>query len=445
MGFTLQKATLNPPALPPGDDDAGIPWVLLDEHAYVAERHNATTAVSTTWNDKKVQVTFCLAHPPRVSYLCVFCPEAEITLEPKILATEDDIVLLRIIVSSRKGIDILKDADDFVYEANAAAGPSLTRLPRPPSSYGFESYDVGILRCRTNHGQRRSILRAHRDNAGDFYVVAGLCKDFYLEPGQFVLCLYNSKQPGAWSINTVSLDEQQRLQHGRYFHHVNTNVISVGGDNGTMGFVDLWHGILFCDVLRVEASPMLRYVTLPPPILPVVPDMVDARLFRDIAVIGDRIKYVELQVRWEPCPVFEREYIMDGWESATWSRPVAATSPGDDWDLGFTRKSSHVPVDSNPHFELLPRVLDDGNMPVPPFRRVHICQPTLSLQDGDTVYFMTKIRRGDAKAWVIAVDMRNNALQGVAEFAAERTTDGSFTYVHSRISKYLTMAPGNYV
>jgi hypothetical protein len=45
-------ATLHLPALPP--DDAENPLVLLDEHAYVAYRRNATTASSTTWEEYNI-------------------------------------------------------------------------------------------------------------------------------------------------------------------------------------------------------------------------------------------------------------------------------------------------------------------------------------------------------------------------------------------------------
>ena len=56
--FRLQDATLHPPALSPDDGDgAEIPWVLLDRHAYVAERRNATTAFSETWRGHRIQVT----------------------------------------------------------------------------------------------------------------------------------------------------------------------------------------------------------------------------------------------------------------------------------------------------------------------------------------------------------------------------------------------------
>uniref|UniRef100_A0A0A9A0E9 DUF1618 domain-containing protein n=1 Tax=Arundo donax TaxID=35708 RepID=A0A0A9A0E9_ARUDO len=213
-----------------------------------------------------------------------------------------------------------------------------------------------------------------------------------------------------------------------------------------MGFVDLWRGILFCDVLPAEGKPIppLRYVKLPPPFQPSEYSD-DARLTRDIAVVqeGRMIKYVALQLHWKPCPGFKDHYVVDGWVSRAWNRPVAASYLEDCWDLDCTCKSSAITVDSNQHFELLPKVLDNGGTPLSPFNKLFICQPTLSLHDNDgIVYFMTKKNRWDHKAWVIAVDMRKNTLRGVAEFSAERFVGMNFAYVHSRISKFLLRAPG---
>uniref|UniRef100_A0A0A9FPR2 DUF1618 domain-containing protein n=1 Tax=Arundo donax TaxID=35708 RepID=A0A0A9FPR2_ARUDO len=85
-------------------------------------------------------------------------------------------------------------------------------------------------------------------------------------------------------------------------------------------------------------------------------------------------------------------------------------------------------------------------MPLPPFKRFDICQPTLDLHedddDCDIVYFMTKVNHQDKDAWVVAVDMKTKTLQGVAQFDAGRYI--TFAYLHSRISKHLMKsdAPG---
>jgi hypothetical protein len=57
---------------------------------------------------------------------------------------------------------------------------------------------------------------------------------------------------------------------------------------------------------------------------------------------------------------------------------------------------------------------------------------------------MTIHYRKDTKAWVIAVNSKNKSLEGVAEFDALRTLGMNFTYMCSKISQRLQMAPGDY-
>ena len=134
-------------------------------------------------------------------------------------------------------------------------------------------------------------------------------------------------------------ENQHRRQYGCHFEHYNSKVISIGGDSGTMGFVDLWRGILFCDVLKLQrgkTTPPIRYVTLPPPLIPGRVNRGDARLARDIAIVqqGRTIKYVELQVHWKPHPTFRGCYFRDGWMSRIWTRPVDADCAEDCWKPG---------------------------------------------------------------------------------------------------------------
>jgi hypothetical protein len=134
----------------------------------------------------------------------------------------------------------------------------------------------------------------------------------------------------------VSLSKQRRQRHGgKRFYHRNCKVMAIGGDAATMAFVDLWRGILLCDVLTVEREavrrrrrvplagepmPLLRYVTVPEPMLSNETLEGDARLYRDVAVVGGRLKYVELQLHWKACS--GDCYFSDGWMASTWSRPI---------------------------------------------------------------------------------------------------------------------------
>jgi hypothetical protein len=81
-------------------------------------------------------------------------------------------------------------------------------------------------------------------------------------------------------------------------YHLTTKVIVIGGAKGTIGWVDMWHGILLCDVL--EENPKIRDMSLP------LPAKGSWRLFlngcpyfdRDITISQhkDSIKYVEMEI-----------------------------------------------------------------------------------------------------------------------------------------------------
>ncbi|CAL5043660.1 unnamed protein product [Urochloa decumbens] len=398
----LFPSSLSPPPLSADDDAAAqekIPYVLLELKAYVAKRHNATTAFSVTCSGKPIQVTFCPRRPPRVSYLCVHCPDAaEINLEPTVLATDEEFVLLSVTIGAED--EEIGDVDSYMYQADGAAGPSLTLLPRPPSGYYLDASDFGIL--------------GYSRGDGKSYIVAGLHRALWGQPaGHFTLCVYNEKDGG--------------------------------GDAGTMAFVDLWRGIIFCDVLPAkDKSIILHYVKLPEPLQENKTLEGDARLYRNIAVIGDRLKYVELQVHYKASVVFKDRFVSNGWMAATWSRPASSLS-SDGWhEDNRIMDSRNLKVDNELYFKLLPKVQNDEGYTFPPFMRIDLCQPVLGLGgDGtDIIYFTAKRNRGDANGWVVSVDLENEELLGVALFASQRYIGINFAYMHSRISIHLKSAPG---
>jgi hypothetical protein len=422
----LYPSTLHPPVLSADEAAAeeSLPWFLLELKAYVAKRDNATTAFSRTWDGKRIQVTLCPRRPPRVSYVCVYSPDAaEIHVEPRVLAVEDDLAVLSIIVGPQK--DVCKNVDYYVYQVNdgGSGRPSLTHIPRPPRTYYLWNDDTGVLHYRTN-GEH---------TAGREYVVAKLYRaPSGMPAGQFDLCLYDSKR-GDWKVHVVSLSKRQQRRHGgKYFYHKSCKVVTIGGEAGTMAFVDLWRGIIFCDVLRVEEGPQLRYAAVPEPLRVKTLDGgdADARLYRDIAVVGGRLKYVDLQRLLKACG--HKCYFSYGWKASTWSRPATSSSLVEDrWRQDTEIMDSRVlNVDS----KLTPKVLRDEGMALSPFMDLDACQPVLGLQeDADIIYFTTTINRSGADAWVVAVDMRKKELLAVDAFAAKRYVGINFSYVHARI------------
>jgi hypothetical protein len=200
----------------------------------------------------------------------------------------------------------------------------------------------------------------------------------------------------------------------------------------------LWHGI---NVLAPNGRRTLHYVPLPPPL--VEKDgfrMGDASVFRNIAVVNGFIKCVSLQVRVVPeLFTYDGGFTSDGWSATLWSLKITAKLSRK-WKLDRELDSTEI-CDS------LPKLKVEAGTAQPTLQRLHIGQPTLSLQDDDIVYFLTKIdhRDDDRNGWVLAVDTAKKTICGVAEFGCERTLGLGLVYIASEISEYLKVTPGNYI
>ncbi|CAM0953226.1 unnamed protein product [Alopecurus aequalis] len=397
-------------------DDSGplpplAPSLLLSLAIDTSSNHrNATTSFGkdpNCWHD--VEVTLCPASPPGVSSLQV-CSSGPTLLNspPYIIASEADLILIGVAVSTPR-------YDYFVYKLGTfeyGGLSSVELLPEAPLS--LDDSHVGIL-CRDG-----------------FYLVAALCH--MCRPGEYQLHLYSSTTR-KWTMVTPLLDHPQQ----NHSDHVNHTVITIAGEAGTLGWVDLRLGILLYDVLREDDS-RLRYITLPPPLLP--SRILDGctRNTRDIAVINGRIRYVELHIGVKTGSASSGSYVADGWTVAVWS--TCATNPC--WHQDYVIKASEI---EPANFEFVPALPEEheGSTGRSILERLHTGHPTLCLHDDHVIYLMAKVDHRDTKAWVLAVDMRNKTLQGVSEFTADRVPGFSFTYTHSRVSQYLNIAQGNYI
>nr|CAB3479687.1 unnamed protein product [Digitaria exilis] len=419
MVFLDRERSMATPHVSPGVDGAAAAeksahsWGLLEGFAWIGNVENATTAVSKTSDNKHIQITFCppLA-PPHLSRFYIHTPDgADMTVEPIIVATEDDIALLR--VQTCVGMY----TDYYVYQAaddSSGTPPSLTLLP-PTPYIKFNTKDMGLLRL-----------------PGKQYIVAGfrfIHEDF--PEGDLALCVYDSNR-GDWKLHDLALSVQGRQVYGnKQLVHKNCKVLTIGGDAGTMAFVDLWRGVLFCDVLTLEreaaavahqgehneAFPLVGYVKLPDELRRTARIGGDARLYRDMVFLGNHLKCVDLPTR------------------SLWIRPWPATTGGD-WSLRYMIRSFKEVANRNPRVNLLP-----GHTSVcRSFTGLNIRQPVVGLHDDDAriLYFVVKTDLTAAKGSVIALDMSTRKILGVSPFVTRHKFKYDFTYMPTGLFKHLS-------
>ncbi|GJN38484.1 hypothetical protein PR202_gb27530 [Eleusine coracana subsp. coracana] len=361
--------------------------ILLDPYGYISARENDTTARGRLSDGKRIQVTFWAARPPRVSCFTVHCPALSVgsfTDFPKILSTEDDLVLLRVSIRSQR--DHHREAistDRFIYQAGTRTKrPELHRISMPADIESSAELPV-LLRCR----------------ARDMYYIVMLCRRS-ISLQRFDVYLFNSKARD-WRIMAMNPAKEINFYYS-------SKAITIGGKFGSVGWVDLWHGILIYDVFL--NSNQLRYIALPPPVVPKLlrgPPLV----VRDIVVIDGHIKCFDMQAYMKADINTEYSYIPDGLEAVTCKMNLSKLDSG--WENDCEIKISDVKLN-----ELL--LTTEVKVKDRKLTLANAVYPALSLHYDGVVYIMNQLQHYDYKAWVIAVDMRHGALKDVAYFGSGR-------------------------
>ena len=195
-----------------------------------------------------------------------------------------------------------------------------------------------------------------------------------------------------------------------------------------MGWVDLWGGMLICDVLG--KNPVLQYVPLPTPVIHNVSGLGSPKTVRDIVSVKGTVRYFVMNIK-----VMLDTKATKGWLATTWSSRAEGTWK---WQREFTVDISDVVIDSNDHIKLLPSLKHKEVME--PTLSLQAASPALSLEDDNLVYLMAKVHRMDDKAWILAIDMKDQSLKAMAEFDAERTLGLDFSHLQSRIPKFLMLS-----
>ncbi|GJN23842.1 hypothetical protein PR202_gb11530 [Eleusine coracana subsp. coracana] len=460
---------LVPPPLRSEDGRLSPSSVLLDYTAYISADavSNGTTAGGNLSNGCPIHVSFCLAPAPRLSYLCVHFPGPAagsgigtvigpaagtpavqcVNEPPRVISTHADLALIRVPIPG--ALRIFNEYDYFVYTARPQPGASsLDLLPKAHS--GFRDKDVAILRD------------SHR------YVIACLRNTLKSEE-LFSFQLYDSNTR-RWSTRLLRVENPAERDEvlpipfktaTEVLFHNTTKVVTLGGPNGTVGWVDLWRGILFCNVL--DEMPVLRDMPLPKPARSNRRDFCIGcpHSFRDITVAAGKqqgskvIKYVEMETRpgnvlssrsSESDSDSDDEAVADYWTATIWTMPVPISSSWKDWHKDCTIDVTNIIIDNPSHSELLlrlPRHSADPEDARYGLMRMTTAHPTLGLGiNGDVISFLSKEDVRGARGWVIAVNMTSQKLNGVAELDIRKNSYFQRYYVPTEISKYLTKATG---
>lgn len=397
----------------------------------------------------KIEVSLYPECPPLPSNLFVYCPDLDptggFTVLPRIVRAEENLFLLRVAVDCRRDqVSTPDNSDYFVYRATgpgtrSTREPSLRRLLRPHPS--FHDDDVGLL------------------SRGDHYTVAALMASGTLDV--YDLHLFHSESE-VWIYRKVSVEEPQRGfpllipdNCSRLLYHDTSTVIAIGGEGGTMGWVDLWRGILLCDVLR--DNPALRGVPLPLPLeLVSCNDGLGTELgcpksIRGIAFIKGMedcsLKLIHLEANTTQLPSSSvadgPSFLMHNWAIVTWSN-TKMTSSWKDWHWGGRVEASDITMNSQIKSELLQSGLlyepRDGNAAGRGLQNLLVSDPAPDISAaalGDVVYLMAREEFMHPKAWVLSLDLRNKTVLGAAEFGTGRQPSARVMYCPSTITKHM--------
>uniref|UniRef100_A0A0D3H9Y1 DUF1618 domain-containing protein n=1 Tax=Oryza barthii TaxID=65489 RepID=A0A0D3H9Y1_9ORYZ len=380
-----------------------LPWILLDVRAYIADRRNSTTATIFLSNGRKIQITFCIAPPPLISYICAWSPATDPAVffakEPAVGFVNDNLVFLRV-------------HSDQIYDLiyHASSRPSLKLIHNPYSPYNPYEYLRRIDNVVILPDRRHAAGADDDDNNNGHFYVSSLDRDRRFDIGHFKLCLYDEddSMDCKWSNNILLLDQLRNAADKDIVLHLTEKVLILDDEQPLVAFVDPWRGMVICNVLDNSSTPgESSYMPMPSEIFN-IHNTYTSSISRDIAIVNGRLTVVRLCLYLDSDDDSDDDDDDDccAWDLTTWSKPV--TCLDDEWREDLKTKSSDVSIDDSTRNACLLPKLDDG---CPTTETLQLAHPTLSLMDAHIVYFMGKVDVSNEKALVLTVDMANKRLQ----------------------------------
>ncbi|XBH82025.1 hypothetical protein VPH35_107488 [Triticum aestivum] len=413
-------------------------WALLESLAYMVPPggvRNRTTAQTLMPDGRTtIEVTFLLADPPRRSYWCIsVCPDSasaahshsdpplELVLDsiPKIVSSAEDLALIQV------GLTTCKHLLWLVYSASARGLPSLALVPDIHDDHQplMEPYGISTSTDSSNNG----------------FVLAALSYNYEVD-AQYDLHLYSYVR-STWTCNRRRLAVDYRWT--RKPHRVCPDKVIALGD-GLLGWVDLWEGILICDVVKDDPKVTARFVPMPTP-LPGNQDLRQGLFLGAVAArrhLRPRLHQIEQLLRPKPkaTPVVHDpstllllfdsqsamvpekvEYEVVGWRLITWFRALTWGH----WQRGTILHSDQL-----------------GN--IVSWKDLQTCTPVLSPCDGhdkNAVYLMSMLknrRPQDETAWMIQVDTNTKSLpHEPMPFSTDRSSPNYPNLIPCALTTYL--------
>jgi hypothetical protein len=439
MEKPFPASSFHPPDLGSAAASTYPACVLLDRNAYIADRENGTTARAISRTGHTVKVTFCLVDPPAVSHFCVAGLVEHLAEEPRVVSSEKDLVLLCFCFT----VGGCCHGEYFIYKAGRGK-PSLVPIPASPPET-TNTLCVSLLPC----------------DDGEF-ILADLFVTTTL--GQYDLTIFSSKT-AKWTTRRLEVQFSLEIRAVDLLI-VPHKVIALGG--GSVGWVDLWRGIIVCNLLEVEEEPLIYFIPLPKPDFN-LPRMGNPKPVRDVICYNDGvIKLVEMEhyfrdevrrsKRFKVTEdldradrMYDREILLlrdeeylkepgeqimrvpDGWKVRTCYRHTS-------WD--HWRKGHTVHVDdvlAKPSV-LLPQMWD-GKFGRWTLRNLTTAYPTLGLNGDDVVYLMSKVDYDDKNAWIVGVNIGNKTVEILEPYGAERVSSFKPDCLPCEFSEFLNTTP----
>ncbi|KAM3317991.1 hypothetical protein ACQJBY_035625 [Aegilops geniculata] len=414
-------------------DNPRLPnFILLDGTTRISDlRNGTTTAWAMTTAGLTIQVSLAVAAPPRLSHFCVCCPGRDATTfadAPKVVCSTGDHALIR------AGFTIGDSPQHFIYRARGPDGrPSLDLIP---NFIGYSQKEILSLPLGFVSSRSHLVIAALSYGPTDL---------------QYYLHTLSSEPRSTWSKKLLQVE----LPHGlskKPFVIDHSKVIALGG--GLLGWVDLWEGILICDVLDPGTAP-LRLVPMPK-LLPSNRQLCDqqslARAVRDVTFSRGYIRCVELEelvelrVRTVPplpdpsdmdelqhsqCTIDPpqedgEEYVTVGWRLITWYMALTWNC----WRKGIMVHSDELGTVS------LPQLGGSACGLKLPLKYLRVAAPILR-GDGDAVYLASALHERDPTAWIVAVDTRRKSVEELMPCSAKRLYLYDPTYIPYVLTEYL--------